>query len=118
MPFKSKSIANTMQSLSFKIYLIIYMNLTDGIATYIGVNYFEVTELNKIMVNIVTDIKKLIIFKILIPTLLLFFILDKAKSNEVKESKICTLLINICFFVYLIAIIFHIIWLTTTIIMV
>ena len=40
-----------------RLYLLLLMNFVDGIATYVGVNYFGTTEMNKLMKNIVTDLE-------------------------------------------------------------
>jgi len=95
-----------------RLYLLLLMNFVDGIATYVGVNYFGTTEMNKLMKNIVTDLEKLIIFKLLIPSLLLIFVITAFRiNNSIKHSKLSNIVVNVCFYIYTVTLFAHILWL-------
>lgn len=109
------NVTNTVEKFKKKIYLIMFMNIIDGLATYVGVTYYGTTEMNKIMVNVVDNIRNLLIFKIFIPTILLSIVLiviNKYQSKfQNKKFKLSMSFINICFVIYTIAMLFHILWL-------
>ncbi len=99
-----------LKKTNYKLFYIAIANLLDGVLTYIGVTSRNIIELNGLMTGVVTNLYLLIVVKITIPTLLLFFIAYSVNKYGHSKMKVSVLFINICFSVYVLIILIHLIW--------
>ena len=75
--------------------LLFILNIVDGICTYIGRKFKIITEANLLMSNIIDQLDTLLLYKILLPSILiigLYFLLKQ--SNRYNQSLVKLL----CFF--------------------
>lgn len=102
--------ASNVKYANKKLLYIALMNTIDGILTYIGVSNNYVFEVNKLMINVVSNFNRLVFIKLLIPTL--FISLTAILINKYNYSKmtISRLLINICLGVYIFVLFTHVVW--------
>ncbi len=94
-----------------RIFLIILFNLIDGILTYIGVSKNYIVEMNLLMVNVVTDLNKLLLYKLLLPTLALTIIAFLLNKKGDKRMPFARKLVNTCFWIYVFVLATHFLWL-------
>ncbi|MDP4095098.1 MAG: DUF5658 family protein [Bacillota bacterium] len=94
-------------NINFKIFCIIILNAIDGILTYIGVSSGYAVELNRIMIGVVSDFWKLVLVKILTPTVLLILIAYLMNKFSYKKMKLASAFINICFGAYIVVMFIH-----------
>lgn len=93
--------------------ILIFLNLFDGILTYIGLRLGFYTELNKMLNAIYSYNHILFVFvKIIIPTIVLMFLLNKLSKNISVITKTFIIIGN---GVYSMLFIYHIILISTLI---
>ncbi len=113
MNILSRYLKNSDQDLrktNYKLLYIAVANLLDGVLTYAGVAGNYIIELNRLMTGVVTNIYLLLVVKIAIPTLLLFLIAYSLNKYGYSKMKVAVLFINICFGVYALIVLIHMIW--------
>lgn len=101
--------------ISRSIISIIILNLTDGILTYIGVTNNYVYEMNILMVNIVSDLNKLMLFKLLLPTCALLAVLNIFNRNDYRKMPVGHALVKICLVAYSVIFLMHCYWILATV---
>ncbi|MCX7710770.1 MAG: DUF5658 family protein [Clostridia bacterium] len=90
-------------------YLIV-LNILDGLLTHIGVTTQYVVEVNRLMVDIVSNFQKLMLYKILLPTCALLLVMHIFHRCQYKDMPVARFFVKICFWVYLAILFLHIFW--------
>lgn len=94
---------------------IIILNFLDGILTHIGVIKKYTVEINLLMVNIVSDFNKLLLYKLILPTIALvivYYIFNKHCSRKMPVGEF---MVKLCFWTYSIIMAMHIVWIAMVI---
>jgi hypothetical protein len=110
LPKLSKTNEVNLRKTNKKIFYIFVLNAIDGILTYIGVSNNYTFEANKLMVSVVSNFNKMLLFKIFIPSLMLALVAYAINKNDSVKMPIARFLINISFLVYTLVLFFHFIW--------
>jgi hypothetical protein len=93
-----------------KLVLILILNITDGLLTYIGVSNNYAVEVNILMASVVTDFGRLLIYKLLLPSALILFVAFIINKYDYSKMTIARLFINLCFGLYICVLMLHIVW--------
>ena len=86
------------------------LNILDGVYTYIGIHLGIITEANKIMVSVIANPFKILIIKILIPTIVLILISKGIKEGFIKLHKASKIIVNMVLYTYAAVLCIHAVW--------
>lgn len=98
---------STSTNVTFKLRMIILLNAIDGILTYISLYYNYATEENPIADLFIHDFNLMILFKILIPTLLIVMAMVAIYNKGVKRPIFVNSLVTTGLIVYALILLNH-----------
>jgi len=80
--------------------LLIFLNIFDGVATYVCIKIGFIKELNPIMADIIEGWLSTLIFKITLPTILILWLINHLQKQNMTKFKVAKFLIVFTSIIY------------------
>lgn len=98
---------NTTRSVIFKLVIITFLNAVDGILTYISLYYNYATEENPLVDLFIHDFGLMMLFKIFIPTALIFIAIVAIYGKGIKKPLFVNSVVTMGLMVYMFILLNH-----------
>lgn len=99
-----------LRKANFKLVCILLLNIADGLLTYYGVSKAYAVEVNLLMLPVVSNVRSLLFYKILLPTVLIALVVFIINKYDYSRMFFARLFINICFGIYIAVLLLHFVW--------